>query len=84
MFATPSNDLQTFIQFAQSQLSDNPLSPEQCLTLYRLQHPSAEQRSADVAAVKEALAAIRAGDAGKPIEDFDQELRQRFHLAEDA
>ena len=74
-----SDDLATFVHFAQSQLRDDGvnLTPEECLTLYRTQRASA----ADIAAVKEALDAVHHGDVGVPLEEFDREFRRKNGIA---
>ncbi len=56
------------------------LSPEEVLDLWRADHPAADEYSNNVAAVKEALADMEAGDHGLPLEQFDGRFRQRHSI----
>ncbi len=56
------------------------ISPEEALDLWRADHPVAEESARDVAAVKEALADMEAGDVGLPLDQFDREFRKRHSM----
>jgi hypothetical protein len=75
-------ELQSFHQFIGEQLNTGevPLSPEEALDAWRMQHPSPEQYEEDVEALREALADMEAGDTGRPWEEFDREFRKRHNL----
>ncbi len=79
------SDFEAFVHFAESQLGnqDAELTPEQCLALYRSQHPRAAELSEGIAAVNEALEAMHAGDTGQPLEEFDRQFRLRNKLPTD-
>lgn len=82
MATDPTHELEAFHRFLAEQLADggSSLTPEECLELWRVQHPTAEQLRADVQAVREAVADMEAGDAGQPLGEFVAEFRQRNHL----
>jgi hypothetical protein len=54
--------------------------PEEALDLWRAEHPLMDEDDNAVAAVKEALTDMAAGDLGRPWEEFDREFRQRHGL----
>jgi len=76
------NDLQGFHQFIGQQLESGqvPLSPDEALEAWRLQHRSPEEYAEDVEAIREALADIEAGEVGVPWETFNAEFRKRHNL----
>jgi hypothetical protein len=53
------------------------ISPEQALDEWRVAHQSEEEFEADVAAVREALEDMAAGDTGIELAEFDREFRER-------
>jgi len=75
-------ELQSFHQFIGQQLGSGqaPLTPEEALEAWRLQHRSPEEYAEDVQAIREALADMEAGDTGRPWEEFDREFRKRHNL----
>jgi hypothetical protein len=76
-----NQELQSFQEFIVQQLSSGePISPEEALDAWRTQHPSPEQYQEDVAAIREALADMEAGDTGRPFDEFDREFRKRHSL----
>ena len=82
--STDSNqDLQSFYQFIGHELSagKSALTPEEALEVWRLQHPSPEQYADDVQAIREALADLKAGDTGIPLQVFREEFRKRHNLS---
>ena len=80
MTAAVANELERFHQFVEEKLgsSSADLSPEEVLLEWRAAHPSTDDLSEDVVAVKQALADMRAGDRGRPAEQVIAELRQRL------
>ena len=51
------------------------LSPEKAVDLWRAEHPVAVESGETILAVREALADMEAGDTGKPLAEFCQNLR---------
>jgi hypothetical protein len=76
-------ELAEFHHFLGQQLAAGTmhLSPEEALDEWRLAHPSPETRRDDVAAVREALADMAAGDRGKSLADFYSDFDARHGLA---
>jgi hypothetical protein len=83
MAAESTHDLEAFHHFLGEQLTNggSSLTPEECLELWRAQHPTSEQLRANVQAVQEALADMEAGDVGQPLAQFLAEFRQRNNLS---
>ncbi len=79
------SDLEAFVRFAEGAIGsqDAELTPEQCLALFRANHPTPSELLDGVAAVEEALDAMQDGDAGQPLEAFDRKFRQRNNLSND-
>jgi hypothetical protein len=77
MASDPIPELEAFHRFLGEQLANGgrALTPEECLELWRAQHPAGEQLRASVRAVQEALADMEAGDAGEPLAQFLAEFR---------
>ena len=75
-------ELEAFRRFLEQQLSDGggSLSPEECLDLWRAQHPLDGQTWEDINAVKEALDDMEAGDLGEPFHQFSEEFRKKNRL----
>ena len=83
MMATGAQDeLSSFSDFLSQELASGAarLSPEEVLDMWRAEHPSADDYPNDVAALKEALADMEAGDQGMPLEQFDRTFRQRHSI----
>jgi hypothetical protein len=79
------NELAAFHRFVGEQLGncgDQP-SPEECLQLWRAQHPSPSERDATVTAVKRALDQADRGE-GKNLEQFDRDFRDKHGIPRDA
>jgi uncharacterized protein with von Willebrand factor type A (vWA) domain len=76
------DELSNFHDFLSQRLrsSGARLSPEEVLDLWRAEHPAADDNPNDVAALKEALAEMEAGDHGLPLEHFDRKFRQRHSI----
>jgi hypothetical protein len=77
-----NNELQSFHQFVTQQLSAGQprMSPEEALDMWRIHHPSPQQYAEDVDAIREALADMKAGDSGTPLDVFRTEFRKRHNL----
>ncbi len=71
------NELDSFHRFLGEQLaSEGPaLTPEECLALWRAQHPLDDELSASTRAIREALDDMEAGDTGQPLDIFLSEFR---------
>jgi hypothetical protein len=82
MATSLSNELQEFHRFVADKLANGHanLSPEEAVDQWRDLHPIPEGLADDVAAVREALADMAAGDTGVPFEDFDLEFRAKHNL----
>ena len=80
MSAVVANELERFHQFVEDKLgsSSADLTPEEVLSEWRATHPSPDDLSESVVAIKQALADMRAGDRGRPAEQVIAELRQRL------
>jgi hypothetical protein len=75
------DDLQQFRDFVNEQLMNGGkhMSPEECLDLWRLHHPSAEELAESVAAIREALEQSARGE-GRSARDVLAELRAELNL----
>ncbi len=83
MMATGTQDeLSNFHAFLSRKLASGAtqLSPEEALDLWRVEHPDADDYSGNVAALREALADMEAGDQGLPLDQFDRKFRQRHSI----
>ncbi|HEV2971515.1 MAG TPA: hypothetical protein VGY55_16180 [Pirellulales bacterium] len=82
MSSNVESELASFHHFVALKLSENDadLSPEDVLDLWRAEHPLMDEDDDAIAAVKEALAGMEAGDLGRPWEEFDREFRERHGL----
>jgi hypothetical protein len=54
------------------------LSPEEAVDLWRDLHPSPGEHEETVAAVRQSLADMAAGDEGRPMEEVDREIREAY------
>ena len=81
MTVDPTPDLERFRDYLSGCISQgNHLSPEDALDLWRSENPSDEYTADDVEAVRQALAAMDAGNTGVPLDEFDREFRKRHGL----
>jgi hypothetical protein len=82
MSTSSQNELASFHQFIGQQLGSNQahLSPEEALDLWREQHPCSEEDTETIAAIRESLADIEAGEQGMTVEEFGREFRRRHNL----
>lgn len=80
MTGIPS-ELETFHRFVGDQLAEGAdLTPEECLRVWRLEHPAGDELDASVAAVKRALDQAQRGQ-GKTVDDFDRDFRARHGIS---
>lgn len=82
MATSITNELAEFHRFVAEKLAkgEADLSPEAVVDQWRELHQDTEGSSKEVAAIKEALAEMAAGDCGKPFDEFDREFRAKHHL----
>lgn len=80
--SAPTNELSEFHQFLGRQLdeSDEQLSPEEALDLWRSENPDPDLHTRNVAAVREAIADMQSGDKGRPAKEVLQEIRDDLGL----
>jgi hypothetical protein len=76
---SPSNELEQFHRFVAAKLAngETQLSPEAALDQWRKLSPRVR---GGVAAVREVLADMAAGDSGTPYEQFDGDFRVRHNI----
>ena len=76
------NELANFHLFVANCLEhgEGEMSPEQALDLWRAEHPDSDEFGDTVQALREAIADMEAGDAGVPLDRFDQEFRARHNI----
>lgn len=83
MSIDPTSELAQFHDFVGHCLAKGQeLSPEEALDLWRIEHPSDAEIEETVAAVRESLADMEAGDTGMPLDEFLREFRKRHGLTE--
>jgi hypothetical protein len=77
-------ELQEFHEFLRAKLTagDEIVSPEEALDEWRAVHPHEDAFAEDVAAVREALVDMAAGDEGVGPDEFDRQFRQRHGLSQ--
>jgi len=82
MVSAVGQDLKDFAVFVENRLRDATLdlTPEDLLAEYRQQRPCDEEYADGLAALREAIDSMEAGDQGRPVKDVLRELRQEFHL----
>ena len=77
-------ELREFHRFLTNKLSADgiDLSPEEALDEWRRLNPQTQASDENVAAIREALDDVAAGDRGIPFDEFDRDFRKR-HSAHD-
>jgi hypothetical protein len=77
-----SADAEAFHQFlgAQLQVGGREKSPEEILAQWRAEHPSPDELRDSVAAIREVLADMEAGDRGRPLQDVIDDIRGKLQL----
>lgn len=78
MATTTTDELRSFHAFLTNLLDDPngqpPPSPEECVDLWRLEHPTPEELAATLDAIREGLADMHAGRT-TPAKDVFREIR---------
>ena len=79
---TAQEQLDSFYQYANHQLAggQSHLSVEELLDLWRIENPSSEGYSEDVAAINAAIEDYKNGDRGRPASEVGRELREHLKL----
>jgi hypothetical protein len=80
--ANAMSELESFHHFLGTQLAngDPALTPEECLDLWRAQHPPDEELEAGRQMIQEALDDMKAGDHGQLLQEFLTEFRTTRRL----
>jgi hypothetical protein len=79
MATDPHSELAQFQQFVGQHVQNGtPLSPEEVLDLWRIEHP--QSLDDDAIAIRQALADFDAGEMGVPLDEFEREFRRRHNL----
>ena len=80
---TGTDEVTEFHRFLGEQLQEGiPLkSPEQAVATWRRQRPVPPELADDVADLREAIDAMRAGEPARPAEEISTELRKQLALA---
>lgn len=86
-----SNDLEAFYQFMTENYSflsnrthGEPLTPEQCLEMWRTQYATGKDFEQSAAAVQHSIQEMEAGDVGKPARSLIEDAYVKHGLARDA
>ena len=79
-----TTELEDFRHFVDEKLTNDGtnLSPEECLALWRAQHPSPDELADSVGAVQAALADMKDGDTGRPVDEVVQQIRKDHKLSQ--
>jgi hypothetical protein len=81
MSIEPAGELAAFQHFIRQRLeAGGSLSPEEALDLWRIENPLPAEQAETVAALREALAQLDAGDLGTPLDEFDRAFRREHGL----
>ena len=77
-------ELDAFGRFIVEQIDQgrSDLSPEECLELWRAEHPSPEELNESTAVLKQAIADMEAGDRGRPAREVIDDLRRKHNLSQ--
>ena len=80
--STTQQDIQSFAQFAEQQLSEggSERTIDELFDIWRAAKPSGETLAQSVSAVKAALIDMEAGDTGIPVDEHLARLRSRFNI----
>jgi len=82
MSAVTYSELERFHAFVGEKLSNGgtDLTPEQALDLWRIENPTSDEHAENVAAIREAITDMEAGDHGRPYKEVLDEIRGRLGL----
>ena len=83
MVESSVNELASFHEFLSHKVKEfgSKASPEEMLDLWRATHPSELDFKRDVKAVQDAIDAMKLGDQGTPLSQFDTEFRKKHSVA---
>ena len=84
--ATVPSELDLFSNFLDGlrQESCEDISPEEAVAQWRAQQMSPEELQESVAALREAIADMEAGDRGVPFDEFGAAFRKKHNLSSSA
>ncbi len=82
MMAATRDELESFNQFALERIDNGgaDLALEELLDQWRVENPSPEQFSENVAAIQAAIDDMKRGDSGRDASEVIRELRQELNL----
>ena len=85
MSVQQSSELVRFHEFIAAKLGNGQadISPEEALYDWRAENPTREEYAASVAAIRESLADMEAGDCGRPAADVMADLRRKYNIPVD-
>lgn len=80
MTLTGQGELIRFMEFARGLIAAgrNDLSLDQAVELWREPSPCPDDPESTLAALREAIADMEAGDEGVPVEELDRQVRARY------
>ncbi len=80
MSLSGQSELIRFVEFARGLIAAGriDLSVEQAVELWHGPSPCPDDAESTLAAVREAIADMEAGDVGTPVEELDRQVRARF------
>jgi hypothetical protein len=80
MTLSGQGELIRFIEFARGLIAAgrSDLSVEEAIELWHGPSPCPDDPESTLAAVREAIADMEAGDKGTPVEELDRRVRERF------
>ena len=78
--STDESELFQFSEFVTGKLQTGgaDLTPEQCLELWRLQHPTPSQYEQSVKAIQSAIDEMGSGAGGQSADDLHARLRSKY------
>ncbi len=80
MSTDESSELYQFSEFLAGKLSagDESLTPEQCLELWRLEHPTRSQYADSVKSIQSAIDEMEDGTSGVSVDELHSRLRSKY------
>lgn len=78
--STDESELYQFSEFVTGKLESggSDLTPEQCLELWRLQHPTPSQYAENVRSIQSAIDEMESGNGGTPADELHSRLRSKY------
>ena len=79
---TAAHDIESFTQFARDCLrgGDSDVSIDELFDLWRIENPSDDDTTENVAAINAALEDFRNGDRGRPAGELSRQLRKQYGM----